>query len=168
MPRFHLPTTVLAALVLALPAVGQIPSPDGESPEVIARSSEAGDIVFPHSMHASDLGIECATCHHETNAAALSIPHEDYFDDFWIECQTCHRPGAASGTPQACSACHHSSPTTVADETLSAKVVIHRSCFECHEGGTGQEASRSCGLCHQRPAPVPPAGVPVPGGSQDE
>ena len=140
---------IIFALMTALPASGQPQEPASELPEIISSSTAAGSVEFPHSMHALDLEIECETCHHETNAATLSIPHEEYFEDFWIECQTCHRAGAASADPQPCSACHHSSPTTVADETLSAKVVIHQNCFECHEGGTGREASQSCALCHQ-------------------
>lgn len=46
--------------------------------------------------------------------------------------------------------CHHGSPVTIADETLSSKVVIHRACWECHPTGTGSEASQRCDLCHQR------------------
>ncbi|MCP4201475.1 MAG: hypothetical protein GY769_06010 [bacterium] len=146
------PAVVLTALLMALPAESQSPELDREPPEVITSFTVAGTVDFPHSMHASDFEIECVTCHHETNAAALSIPHQEYFDDFWIECQTCHLSEAPPASPQACSACHHSSPTTIADETLSAKVVIHRSCFECHEGGTGRDASRGCSLCHKADA----------------
>ena len=139
---------VLTVLVVGLPAAGQSPEPDSMPPEVITSLTSAGTVDFPHSMHFSDFEIECIACHHETNATALNIPHEEYFEDFWIKCRTCHQAGASATAPQACSACHHSSPTTVADETLSAKVVIHQSCSECHEGGTGQEASRNCGFCH--------------------
>jgi hypothetical protein len=157
---------LLGALLMALPSAGQSPEPSREMPEIVTSPTSAGTVEFPHSIHASDFEIECATCHHETNATALSMPHTDYFEDFWIDCRTCHRAGASPASPQSCSACHHSSPTTIADETLSAKVVIQQSCFGCHEGGTGQDASRSCGFCHQPGAPEVEEEVTQPGEDQ--
>ena len=139
---------ILTVILLLLQAPGLSAQPGLEMPGIITSSTSVGTVDFPHSMHAADLEIECVTCHHETNATALRMPHPEYFEDFWIDCQTCHRAGASPTSPQACSACHHSSHTAIADETLSAKVVIHQSCFGCHEGGTGQDAARSCGFCH--------------------
>jgi hypothetical protein len=64
------------------------------------------------------------------------VPHPEYFHDFWIDCSTCHRKkGEAPLEPQACSTCHHERNGDLADETLSAKVVIHKNCWSCHEGG---------------------------------
>jgi hypothetical protein len=104
---------------------------------------------FPNEKHAGEFGVECVKCHHETNAKPLSIPHMDYFDDLWINCGTCHhKAGAEALGPQACSTCHHSQNGDVADETLSAKVVIHKNCWSCHEVGTGANASASCKTCH--------------------
>ena len=147
MPNFH--SLVLLALLTALPIEGA-PLERGQSPPELPTGSIAlGPARFPHSTHAFDLEIECVACHHETDAAALNIPHPEYFDDFWIQCQTCHRAGAPPAAPQSCSGCHHSSPTSIADETLSAKVVVHRTCFTCHEAGTGASAARSCGTRHR-------------------
>ena len=87
----------------------------------------------------------------QPHAARLQMPHEEYFEDFWIDCRTCHRENGSPAAPQSCGVCHHASPVSTADETLSAKVVIHRSCWECHDSGTGEEASRSCGFCHAGP-----------------
>jgi hypothetical protein len=116
-----------------------------------------GPATFPHQSHLEDLGIACKDCHHETNATALRMPHEGYFDDFWIDCRICHNPtGGAAAGPQACAQCHHGSPASIADETLSAKVVIHKSCWGCHDSGTGEEASKGCSTCH-----VPTAGGPA-------
>ena len=114
----------------------------------IVEPSVVGEVEFPHSLHADDLGFDCSECHHETVAAGLRTPHDEYFEDLWSECRKCHGEGAQPAAPQSCDACHHASPTSTADETLSAKVVIHRSCWACHESGTGEEASRSCGFCH--------------------
>lgn len=136
-----------AVLLLAAGAAAAPPvdlSPDGR----IVYHSAVGEVTFPHSLHAEELGFECTECHHETAAAGLNTPHDEYFEDFWIKCAVCHRDSEAQVSPQSCRECHHASPTSTADETLSAKVVIHRSCWSCHDSGTGQEASRNCGFCH--------------------
>lgn len=136
---------------LCLTAVGWVagaaePADKGEPdvPETIVL----GDVTFQHRFHFEDLGLECATCHHETEAAALEMPHPEYFEDLWIDCKTCHHESRSPGEPQECSTCHHPNPFNIADETLSPKVVIHRSCWGCHEVGKGEAASRSCGSCH--------------------
>jgi hypothetical protein len=118
-------------------------------PAEVLFDSNLGAVLFAHEFH-TDMEIPCEDCHHETLASGLSMPHPDYFEDFWIRCETCHHAGAEPGCPQKCSVCHHSSPATAADETLSSKVVLHQSCWECHPSGTGSEASRGCDLCHQR------------------
>jgi hypothetical protein len=121
--------------------------------EVISFSSELGEVSFPHKMHFNDMEMECATCHHETNAAKLDYPHEDYLSDFWIDCRICHRENAEPTAAQACDRCHHdaSACESCADQTLSPKVVIHLSCWECHEIETGESASRQCKTCHAGP-----------------
>ena len=117
--------------------------------EIITFWARIGEVEFPHLMHSEELGMECVECHHETNAAALDMPHEEYFDDFWIDCGTCHRSNSdIEMVPQACSYCHHTDPTGVADESLSSKVVTHTLCWDCHGSGTGTEASESCVSCH--------------------
>jgi hypothetical protein len=118
-------------------------------PALIESPSCVGDVGFPHQMHFDDMGVPCQDCHHEVNATKLDMPHGDYFDDFWIDCSACHTESGTPSTSQACSNCHHSDPTGIADETLSSKVVVHKSCWTCHETGTGDEASESCGTCHQ-------------------
>lgn len=142
-PRLRLVCLFLATVLMASGGLPQeVAKPD--PPAVVLL----GDVTFQHQFHADELGIECVACHHETNAAALEVPHTEYFSDFWINCKICHRPGAAPTRPQACSLCHHTSPVNIADETLSSKVVIHRSCWGCHETGTGAAASASCPACH--------------------
>lgn len=125
------------------------PARDDPSPLV-------GEVRFPHQEHVNDLELPCDECHHETNAAPLAIPHDDIFRDFWVDCQICHHPeGSPELEPQSCSNCHRRTAGDVADETLSAKVVIHRRCWSCHESGTGVEASKSCGDCHAKSRPPP-------------
>ncbi|OGU76601.1 MAG: hypothetical protein A2V93_00630 [Ignavibacteria bacterium RBG_16_34_14] len=120
-----------------------------EIPEEISFPSSVGKVVFPHQLHIEDLEIECVECHHQINAKELKTPHFEYFKSSWIKCEICH-----TETEQVkqkvfnCSECHHSSPANIADETLSSKVVIHKSCWECHEVGTGSDASETCSGCH--------------------
>jgi hypothetical protein len=119
--------------------------------EVILTEDAVGEVEFPHLEHVDDFGIECDECHHEINAAALDIPHEDYFEDFWIDCETCHGNGEPTREAVSCAECHHDQPGELSDETLSSKVVIHKSCWTCHEIGTGSEASSECVTCHSGP-----------------
>lgn len=142
---------LLPSLVVALSlAVAALPAQDLGVVEFIEWDSTVGRVSFPHRLHVEDLEIECADCHHETNAGRLETPHPEYFDDLWIECGGCHEATASVAGPQGCSNCHHASPVTIADETLSSKVVIHRSCWSCHDITTGAEASQGCTTCHQR------------------
>lgn len=117
-------------------------------PDEIVSPTVIGEVRFPHSLHADELGFECSDCHHETDAARLRTPHPEYFEDSWPDCGSCHAGNGTLGAPRACGECHHASPASNADETLSAKVVLHRSCWGCHDSGTGEAASRSCGFCH--------------------
>jgi len=145
------PSVLIPFLVAVMAAVGALAAQDLDVVELIEWDSAVGAVTFPHRLHVEDIGIDCADCHHETNAGRLAMPHPEYFTDFWIECGGCHKATASVAGPQACSACHHASPATIADETLSSKVVIHRSCWNCHDVTTGAEASRGCATCHQRP-----------------
>jgi hypothetical protein len=147
--KFLVITMVAASAAVAI-GLGRPQDEQTEQlPSIIRSSSSLGDVAFPHQFHFEVLEFECQTCHHETNATALHMPHEDYFKDFWIDCTICHRKdGSAASQPQSCSNCHHNSPTDIADETLSSKVVIHKKCWECHELGVGREASQGCSECH--------------------
>lgn len=150
--------TCLAVLsALALPLVSCTASPPQQALSRAAPLAASGTdpsrlpkALFPHDKHASELEIACVQCHHETNAGPLVIPHKKYFDDLWIDCGICHRAkGAPALEPQACSTCHHERNGNIADETLSAKVVIHKNCWSCHEVGKGAEASAVCKTCHK-------------------
>jgi len=135
------------------PALGMAAPPPAATATASPIAPEAWTPIakanFPHEKHVEEQKIECVQCHHETNAKALTMPHQKYFEDFWIDCNICHRPKTAEALgPQACSACHRSHNGDIADETLSAKVVMHKSCWSCHEVGTGAAASATCKTCH--------------------
>ena len=116
--------------------------------EIIFESS-VGQVHFPHGLHVEELELECIECHHQIHAVALDTPHPDYMKSSWIKCQICHETNSAmSKKYYKCSDCHHSELENIADETLSSKVVIHKSCWTCHESGTGVTASHGCTDCH--------------------
>ena len=118
-------------------------------PEERSFPSTVGEVLFHHQMHIKDLSIKCVKCHHSIDAKKLVTPHPDYLNSSAIKCEICH--GASGATKQsayACSGCHEKNPMNIADETLSAKVVIHKQCWNCHPVGTGKEASVACEKCH--------------------
>lgn len=145
---------LLVALMASAPASA---APEAPVPAEIVSPTSVGEVVFSHLRHVEELGFACTECHHETRAAVLAMPHPQYFADFWIDCKVCHREGSAPLVPQACSVCHHSSLSNIADQTSSAKVAIHRSCWRCHESGSGQKATANCAFCHNRKRIAAPA-----------
>ena len=133
---------VASKTVPASAAMPQIPSE-------INIPSSVGEVTFRHEMHIKDLSVKCVDCHHQINAKPLKTPHPDYFTSSWINCKTCHEePGKLSKKAFVCSECHQTNPQNIVDETLSAKVVIHKQCWKCHGVGTGKEASKGCEKCH--------------------
>jgi len=134
-----------AASAKAAPAKAGTP----KVPSEIAIPASVGEVRFRHQMHIDDLSIKCGSCHHQINAKKLNTPHPDYFGSSWINCKTCHDDSEKiAQKPYVCSECHRTSPKNIADETLSAKVVVHKQCWKCHAVGTGKEASEGCEKCH--------------------
>jgi len=122
-------------------------------PSEITFTSSVGDVLFDHDLHVKGLESECAECHHQIHASVLDTPHMSYLKSSWINCETCHTTSPVTEEDYfKCSSCHHSDPDNIADETLSSKVVIHKSCWSCHESGTGVMASRGCNDCHVKEA----------------
>jgi len=120
----------------------------GSLQEILIESS-VGTVIFPHDFHVTGVKMECVECHHQIHAVELDTPHPDYLTSSWISCQACHNPKTASDQIYyRCGECHHTNPTDIADETLSSKVVVHKSCWKCHDTRTGVEASQGCVDCH--------------------
>jgi hypothetical protein len=138
----------VASAILLLAA--SLPSKsDTEIPAEIAIPSSVGEVIFRHKKHIEDRAIPCVECHHQINAKKLNTPHPDYLRSSWINCTVCHEEsGQMKQSVHTCSACHHTNPVNIADETLSAKVVIHRQCWKCHPVSTGKDASKGCEKCH--------------------
>ena len=161
MLKFFVSIGILSFLTFSLYVVAQETKQTGRSPVEIPSDSPAaipdipdeitiessvGNVLFPHKVH---MRFGCKACHHQIHAKELDTPHPDYLTSSWINCQDCH--GAGSKTTRnnyKCSDCHHSEPENIADETLSSKVVVHKSCWKCHKSGTGVKASEGCSTCH--------------------
>ena len=147
---------VVAALLAAMVACSS-DSPPPAPRAFLAREKPR----FSHDAHVTRQKLECVECHHETNAARLDTPHDHYLAGSGIDCRICHQGTPQPREPQACSNCHPVAATEDADETLSAKVVIHRACWRCHPAADGVSASEACGTCHgdRKPGvakPIPP------------
>lgn len=125
-------------------------SPAGAGlPDVVTFEASVGNVHFPHKFHVEDLEQDCIECHHQISAVSLETPHPDYLESSWIKCHLCHDPSTKTDKPYyRCSDCHHEYPNNITDETLSSKVVTHKSCWKCHDSGTGVEASEGCPECH--------------------
>lgn len=120
----------------------------GSLQEILIESS-VGYVIFPHDFHVTGVEMECVECHHQIHAVELDTPHPDYLSSSWINCQACHNPDVASDQVYyQCGECHQTNPNNIADETLSSKVVVHKSCWKCHDTRTGAEASQGCVDCH--------------------
>lgn len=118
-------------------------------PSEIRIAASVGEVTFRHEAHIKDRGIPCSQCHHGINARKLETPHPEYLKSSWINCTVCHdEKGKTEQNVYACSECHRTTSANIADETLSAKVVIHKQCWTCHAAGTAKEASQSCEKCH--------------------
>ena len=125
------------------------PATNPDLPNMVTFESSVGDVHFPHKLHVEDLELECMECHHQIHAVVLDTPHPDYMESSWIKCQICHELNSEmSKKYYKCSDCHHSDLENIADETLSSKVVVHKSCWKCHASGTGVQASEGCADCH--------------------
>lgn len=162
MRTLSLPIGLLALLSVAVADHSQAVEPGGEPaadtaaaavqsrpqlPDVILFESAIGDVYFPHTRHQK---MNCKRCHHQIHARELDTPHEDYLSASWIKCQSCHETDSEFGDSYyKCSGCHHSEPESIVDETISSKVVIHKSCWKCHKSGTGAKASEGCSYCHE-------------------
>jgi hypothetical protein len=122
---------------------------DAETLQEILIESSVGYVIFPHDFHVTGVKMECVECHHQIHAGELDTPHPGYLTSSWINCQACHNPDSESDQIYyLCGECHHENLSDIADETLSSKVVVHKSCWKCHDTRTGVEASQGCVDCH--------------------
>ncbi|THB80697.1 MAG: cytochrome C [Desulfobacteraceae bacterium] len=88
------------------------PTPD--EPIRIMFQNKGGKVLFTHSGHMEDYGLDCLDCHHnieDDDTYNCSECHESTGDEdlpsradaFHIQCQGCHEEG---GGPVECNSCH--------------------------------------------------------------
>ena len=129
-------------------APSKLPQANPKMPAVIHFESSVGNVEFPHKVHQK---MGCQRCHHQIHAKDLVTPHEAYLTYSWVNCHDCHNEESETSTSYyGCAKCHHSNLQNIADETLNAKVVVHKSCWKCHLSGTGVKASERCSFCHSK------------------
>ena len=139
----------VGSIILSLAASLPCRSDTLAIPSVKSFPSSVGEVTFTHETHIKDRAIQCVECHHQINAKKLDTPHPDYFKSSSIKCEICHNESdKVKQKAYTCSGCHRTNPINIADETLSAKVVIHKQCWKCHQVGAGKEASKACDFCH--------------------
>jgi len=139
----------IAHMVPGEASEGSLSLEDASTLQEILIESSVGDVIFPHDFHVTGVDMECVECHHQIHAVELDTPHPDYLTSSWINCQACHSPESDSAQVYyLCGECHHENLSNIADETLSSKVVVHKSCWKCHDTRTGVEASQGCVDCH--------------------
>ncbi len=142
------PLAVLAAAVgLAAGDSGPAPVP----PDTVRFTSHVGEVVFPHALHADELGVDCQDCHHGVTAPKLTTPHPTYMEQCSGSCDACHGRKADEACDHNCDHCHSKVINVEHDEIPSRKVALHHTCGACHEIGTGSEASAACSNCHGGP-----------------
>ncbi len=138
---------LIAAVALAAGDSGLTPAP----PDTVKFSSHVGEVLFPHALHADDLGIACQDCHHRVTAPALTTPHPTYLEQCSGRCDACHGRKGEEACDHKCGTCHPKAINAAHDEIPSPKVAVHQTCGGCHEIGTGPDASASCSNCHTGP-----------------
>jgi len=149
-PLAFLVCAVIGVGVTVAVAGGEEPGAAGP-PDMVTIPSHVGEVTFPHAMHADDLGIDCADCHHPVTAPALHTPHPETFQGCAVRCDTCHGRTASEPADHRCATCHPARVDAAHDAIPSTKVALHKTCFGCHEVGTGPDASASCVNCHAGP-----------------
>lgn len=143
----HIAAACSMILVLAVSLSCRADTP--AIPSLKSFPSSVGEVTFTHEIHIKDRGIQCVECHHQINAKKLNTPHPDYFSSSSVKCEICHNEAEKlKQKAYTCSECHPTNPVNIADETLSAKVVVHKQCWKCHQVGAGVDASKACQMCH--------------------
>lgn len=125
----------------------------GDEPEMVMLESMAElfeGVAFDHNLH-TELGEDCAVCHHHTTGTGTADP----------QCVRCHADSPAT-VEVACTACHAAQPFSaeqIQKESLDLyqyhvdrpglKAAYHWNCVGCHDAMGGPTA---CQDCHPRTA----------------
>lgn len=156
----------LCIILLAAVAVSLMAQPWPSAKLTVPPS----DIIFSHSLHVTDMEMDCATCHVEIESSTssddrnfptmdeCSACHDVESED---NCGMCHRnPEEPEASPHpdrdilfnhevhledglSCEKCHDD--IAKAEESSDAYMPDKPLCMSCHDGKT---ASEDCAICH--------------------
>ncbi|MBW1649397.1 MAG: cytochrome c3 family protein [Deltaproteobacteria bacterium] len=109
-----------------------------ENPLRIMYKTSAGNVLFDHKTHASEIGygVVCSDCHHH--------PEDD--DSGLTACNSCHtKDDKNTNLPESCLDCHDAGDIE-GTEMKNSIDVFHDQCIACHkESGRGPV---DCSQCH--------------------
>ena len=119
----HMPAFVLALALVCVAAAGYrflSPQPP-EEPNRRMFVGKAGNVLFDHTTHVNDYGLDCIRCHHN-----LEDEDEIY----------------------SCAECHAVLAEDLDDEDMLTKTdALHDQCISCHREEAGPV---ECARCHAR------------------
>jgi hypothetical protein len=145
----YLPITATVVLLAIIALLGYMrPAETEEMPRRIMFDSTGGTVIFSHLEHDQSYGIDCATCHHESENPGRNP----------LECGRCHPPEftpeyiadhtAYFSDEQHCARCHHAEFTgMVYDHDVHAENYTS-GCTDCHHGEDIEPEPQNCGDCH--------------------
>ena len=131
MPTRYFPIALLTAILIAVACYGFLrPAETAAVPMRVLLDNSAGMVVFDHTKHVDEYGVDCETCHHEL----LDEADEDGIipeDAEPIPCSDCHSkvsddpdvPGLMDAYHQSCMGCH---------EEIDAGPYTQDQCNQCH------------------------------------
>lgn len=146
----YLPITVSVVLLAIIALVGyMMPAASEEMPRRVLFDNTGGKVIFSHLTHDETYGIECATCHHESED-----PGKDP-----LKCGLCHPPEFTADYitdhPQFfedekhCARCHHAEFAGMQyDHDQHAADYNFGSCTDCHHDTDIEPEPQACSDCH--------------------
>lgn len=147
MPRRYVPTVVIVGILAAVAVFGYLsPKQTQAEPMRILFDNSGGKVIFDHKTHAENYGIECQTCHHESETARPDP----------MACGDCHgvavtdefrKEHVASYSDEACVTCHHVEFTGV--DWSHEEHTGYDDCTACHHGPDIEPEPMACSNCHE-------------------
>jgi len=142
---------VLVTFSVAVGADSEIPktiefdgAENGGQTKDLFPAMYSGKVVFGHTQHMEEYGLECGDCHHDDTME----PIEEYDPSESYSCGDCHaEPGLVRG-PIA------ENEVSESDLVEHKANVLHMLCIGCHEERNSKKhsvkAPVSCRTCHDK------------------
>ncbi|MEF2145405.1 MAG: cytochrome c3 family protein [Desulfovibrionaceae bacterium] len=146
---------VTGALLLAALAGPLLSAPAEQPPARVLFDNTGGRVIFAHTVHVDDYGLECGECHHDEGDPAKPVPcgacHPASFDESWK-----HDHPSFFPNKDMCLRCHDSDPSggVTPDnrpdtDWLPVRAdAFHGQCMGCHDSMGGPTGEQECKSCH--------------------